>query len=123
MKEKFRYWFPKYIFIPLVMAMVMNFITYFCTKIITNNLYHYNFTSGLDKSIPFIPLFIIVYILAYVQWALGFIVIARESKEVCYKYLSAELIAKAFCLIFFFCSSNNHGKTRNNIFWVNDEFS
>lgn len=102
MKEKIRHLFPKYIFIPLIMVVVMNYITYFCTKPITDNLYHYNFTSNLDEGIPFIPLFIIIYILAYVQWIVGFIIIARESKKVCYKYLSAELIAKTFCLIFFF---------------------
>ena len=47
-------------------------------------------------------MFIIIYILAFLQWFLGYVIIARESKEVCYKYLSAELIAKAFCLVFFF---------------------
>lgn len=102
MKEKIAKLFPKYIFIPLIMAVVMNFITYFCTKIITDNLYHYNFTLGLDNKIPFIASFIIIYVLAFVQWIVGYVVIARESKEVCYKYLSAELIAKFLCLIFFF---------------------
>lgn len=102
MKEKFNKLFPRYIFIPLASAVIMNFITYFCTKLITNNLYHYNFTTELDAMIPFIPFFIIIYILAFAQWAIGYVVIARESKEVCYKYLSAELIAKFCCLIFFF---------------------
>lgn len=102
MKEKFDRLFPNYIFIPLFLAVFMNFITYFCSKFITNNLYHYNFTTELDAMIPFVPFFIIIYILAFAQWAIGYVVIARESKEVCFKYLSAELIAKFFCLIFFF---------------------
>ncbi|MCH5167648.1 MAG: phosphatase PAP2 family protein [Erysipelotrichales bacterium] len=80
----------------------MNFITYFCSKIITNHLYHYTLSTMIDDVIPLVPIFIIVYILAYVQWIVGYIVIARESKKVCYKYLSAELIAKFICLILFF---------------------
>lgn len=102
MKKKYEVLFPSYIFIPLLLLLFMNFITYFCSKIITNHLYHYTPSTIIDDVIPLVPIFIIVYILAYVQWIVGFIVIARESKMVCYKYLSAELIAKFICLIFFF---------------------
>lgn len=102
MKEKFKEIFPRYIYIPLFLAVFMNFITYFCTKIITNNLYHYNISSIVDEKLPFVPFFIIIYILAFAQWVVGYVIIARESKEVCYKYLSAELIAKFICLVFFF---------------------
>ncbi len=102
MKEKFERIFPRYIFIPLFLAVFMNFVTYFCTKVITDNLYHYNITSKLDEMLPFVPFFITIYILAFVQWIVGYVIIARENREVCFKYISAELIAKSICLIFFF---------------------
>ena len=42
-----------------------------------------------------------VYVLAYVVWIVGFIVIGRESREVCYEVLTAEQIAKLCCLVAF----------------------
>ena len=42
-----------------------------------------------------------IYILAYLQWAVGFIVISRESREHCYRVFMGELIAKFICGLFF----------------------
>jgi len=42
-----------------------------------------------------------VYVLAYVTWILGFIIIGRESKKLCYEVCSAEMIAKLICLVCF----------------------
>lgn len=92
---------PKYAVVPLLLLVLMNTVTYNGSKIITNHMFHHNAAIFIDSYIPFWPVFISFYILAFVQWIVGYILIARESKEYCYRYFSAELIAKSFCLFFF----------------------
>ena len=41
------------------------------------------------------------YILAYVSWIVGFIVIGRENRQVCYEVCTAEQIAKLMCMAAF----------------------
>lgn len=101
MKKKLNDIIPSYAVIPLLTALLMNFITYNGTQIITNEMVHHNMSIFIDKWIPFLPVFVVFYVLAYLQWVVGYIVIARENKETCYHYLSAELIAKMICLVCF----------------------
>lgn len=92
---------PRYAFVPLIGCILINAITYFGTRIITTDMYHYDFSIGLDDMIPFTPFMITFYILAYVSWFVGFVVIGRESRKVCYEVCVAEQIAKLMCLIAF----------------------
>lgn len=92
---------PKYAFIPIIISLLLNFVTYFGSRIITQNMYHYDFSIIIDDKVPFVPFMIIFYILAYVTWAVGFVVIGRESRKVCYEVFAGEQIAKLLCLISF----------------------
>lgn len=101
MKKLIKFIVPKYAYIPLLLMMGMNFITYYGTTLITNSMYHYDASIFVDNYIPFCSIFILFYIIAYVQWVIGYIIIVRENKRVCYYYVFAELIAKSLCLFFF----------------------
>lgn len=92
---------PRYAFVPLIGCVLINAITYFGTRLFTTNMYHYDFSISLDDMIPFIPFMITFYILAYVSWVVGFVVIGRENRQVCYEVCVAEQIAKIMCLIAF----------------------
>ena len=92
---------PKYAFIPIIITFVYNLLVYYGSKLITENMTHYDLSCEIDAAIPFVPEMMIVYVLAYVTWGIGFIVIGRESKQVCYEVMTAELIAKTICLICF----------------------
>ena len=100
MKEKLFKLLPKYTIIPLVILMLLNFAVYWGTKPINSGWYHYDLTIPLDDVIPVVPFFIVFYFLAYVQWVFGFIIIARENEETCYRVVSGELIAKLMCIVF-----------------------
>lgn len=102
MNKKIHKYLPKYAVIPLLSVLIVNVITYNVSKIITNSFVHYNISSFFDDFFPFFPLFIIIYILSYVQWIVCFILLAKENKDFCYRFLSAEIIAKLCCLFFFF---------------------
>lgn len=92
---------PGYAFLPIISCLVINVIAYFGTRIFTTNMHHYDFSIPLDDMIPFEPFMILFYILAYVSWIVGFIVIGRESREVCYEVCTAEQIAKIMCMVAF----------------------
>lgn len=125
MKKKIKPFLPKYAYIPFIMIICMNSITYYGTKLITNQMYHYNATSIIDKWIPLIPFFVFFYLIAYIIWMIGYIVIAKESKEICFKILSAEFLSKLFCLFFFFIFPTTMTRpeiTATNIFEVALQF-
>ncbi len=92
---------PRYAFLPIFLCLIINIITYFGTRIFTQGMYHYDFSCRIDDSIPFTTWMIWIYILAYVAWIVGFVVIARESRAVCYEVLTGEQIAKLICLVIF----------------------
>lgn len=92
---------PRYAFIPIITSFVLNCIVYWGSRIITLDMYHYNFSIFIDKKLPFVASMMIVYVLAYVTWIVGFVVIGRESRSVCYEVMSAEQIAKLLCLACF----------------------
>lgn len=92
---------PKYSQIPLILLLGFNCVTYFGTRFFTQGMEHHNISTPLDNALPLVPEFILFYLLAYVQWIVGYIVIARESREVCYEIFTAELLAKLACLVCF----------------------
>lgn len=91
----------KYWLIPVLSMILINGLAYTGTKFITDSGNHYDIALPIDATIPFIPAFIIVYILSYAQWVLGYGLIAAESKEVCYRVISSEIIAKLICMVIF----------------------
>lgn len=101
MREKLHHLLPGYGFFPLAAVVTMNMFVYQGSRMISQGLPHYSLAGSLDHQIPFIPEFISIYLLSFPFWIIGFILIARESREVCYRFLLAELIAKVFCLVFF----------------------
>lgn len=92
---------PKYAFIPIIISLTINCIVYVGCKIVTAGAYHYDFSLFIDDKFPFVSWMIIVYVLAYVTWVIGFVVICRESKDVCYEVMTAEPIAKLLCMVCF----------------------
>lgn len=92
---------PKYAVIPILSSLILNCLVYWGSRIITGNMYHYDLSIGIDRMLPFVPEMIVPYVLAYVAWIIGFIVIGRESREVCYEVMTGEQIAKIICLVCF----------------------
>lgn len=93
---------PLYGILPILSSLLLNFIVYFGNRILTTGWRHYDLSlSFLDDKIPFQTWAIVIYVGAYIFWAVGFLFIARDEKEVCYEIFSGELIGKLFCLLFF----------------------
>ena len=92
---------PSYARIPLVLLVIINLIVYEGTQFLMLHAKHWDLALPLDGRIPFRPVWIVIYILAYLQWAVGYIVISRESRAHCNRVLAGEIIAKFICMLFF----------------------
>ena len=92
---------PKYGYIPVIICLVWNILVYNISRIFTDRLSHYDFSTKFDDIIPFVPSFIVIYILSYLLWVIGFFVFIKESRSLCNEIFAAELIAKTVCFLFF----------------------
>ena len=101
LKQKTERILPVYAHIPLATVVCVNMLAYFATRPLTQGWAHYDLSLPVDGMLPFVPAFSLFYLLAYVQWVVGYILIARESRELCYRMLSGEIIAKLTCMALF----------------------
>ncbi len=92
---------PKYAYVPFVMEIVVCFCVYYLSRLFTQNAYHHDVSIALDGKIPFVSPFILPYVLAYAQWAGVLLLVSRQSRDVCYKIVTAELISKMISFGFF----------------------
>lgn len=91
---------PRYAWIPVIAMLATNMVTYFGTRIFVQGK-GTCIPSSLDDKLPFVPAMISIYILAFAQWIIGYIIIGRESREFCYRIYTGELLAKLMCLLCF----------------------
>ena len=88
--------------IAIAALIAMNSIAYYGSRLFTASWYHYDFTTVIDRSITFIPAFILVYsVLGFSQWIMGYYWSACEDKQTVLFIFGAEILAKIPSLIFF----------------------
>ena len=92
---------PKYAIIPLILALVVNNCVYIGVAQFKDVLSFTSLATELDKRIPFIAPFVIFYVFAYVQWGFNYILIGRDSKKMCYRFVLGDIFSKIICLLFF----------------------
>ena len=79
---------PRYAWGPLVLAVAVNMAVYEGVALFKDHL-------------TFVAPFIVFYLLAFVQWVINYVLIARENKAFCYRFVYGDVISKLFCLLFF----------------------
>lgn len=92
---------PGYSIFPLLTLVIINFAVYNGTRLLTDEMHHYDFSLVVDKHISLMPVFVVPYLLAYVQWIAGYILISRVGKDFCYQYIGGEIFAKVMVGIIF----------------------
>ncbi len=101
MRRKIEKIVPGYAVLPLLIMVIWNLITYYGTRLFTWNREFYILETVWDPQIPFVPVFVYGYILAFAQWVIGYLVIIRDAKETCDRVLSAEIIGKVIIFTVF----------------------
>ncbi|MBO4418974.1 MAG: phosphatase PAP2 family protein [Oscillospiraceae bacterium] len=90
---------PSYARKPLLAVVLMNFICYYVPKAFESHRTDLHMIStALDDALPRIPAFIFIYVLAYVQWVVAYIIITRDSREHCRRFVSGELSSKVIAM-------------------------
>lgn len=92
---------PVYAIFPLLAIVIVNFIVYFGTDLIAGSWKHYDLTLPIDKAIPVIPGFVIVYLGCYVFWIVNYVMILRLGKEHCFRFATADIMSRLVCAVFF----------------------
>lgn len=92
---------PRYTWLPVTLVLLTNLVSFYGSALLNLHRTHYSLVTVLDEHIPLVPFFVLFYVLAYVQWVVGFCLIARESRAVCYRVIAGEILAKLCCLILF----------------------
>lgn len=92
---------PKYAIKPLALALLVNSCVYMGIAQLRRFLTFSSLETPLDTVLPFLAPFVLFYVLAFVQWGLNYLLIARDSKELCYRFAFGNIIAKLICLFFF----------------------
>lgn len=92
---------PVYSWVLLAIILTVNFIAYFGSRTFTSGMKHYSFVNSLDRKLPYISFFVLFYMLAYLQWIIGFLMIGRGRREVVFQMFIGELIAKGIALVCF----------------------
>ena len=92
-KERFNNLLPKYAILPIIAALLINNCIYIGAAQLRNHLSFYSLAISLDEKIPLLTPFVIFYVLAYVQWALNYILIGRDSKKLCYQFVLGDILS------------------------------
>ena len=92
---------PVYGLVPLLLTPAFNMLIYFGTRPITDLMKPHNITMKIDSYIPQIQWWMIIYVLAFATWIVGFIILAREDRDICFEVFAGENLAKLICFIVF----------------------
>lgn len=107
MKTMKRFWawiewiMPRYTYVPAIAVVLCNTLAYYGSKLLAANAVHHDLSIGIDAWLPFVPFFVSFYVLAYVQWFWNYIFHGRLGREICYHIVTADVIAKLICMVFF----------------------
>ena len=92
---------PVYGLIPLIATACATALTYYGTKLLSPFLSYHDLSLGIDHMLPFVPAFVVFYVLAFAQWVTGLAAFAWEGRDFCYSLISGEIIAKLICMALF----------------------
>ena len=92
---------PRRSILPVALMLLMNLAAFCGTRLINQAVPAHSMATALDAYIPFVPAMIVVYVLAYVQWGAGYLVVAHEPRRICWYFAAAMIMAKLICAVCF----------------------
>ena len=92
---------PVSVRLPLILVLLWNGIAYYGGRVISQNRLHHCFETGLDRSIPFVPWTVSVYLVSFLFWTVNYCLAARRDRTDAYRLFCADFITRMVCLAFF----------------------
>ncbi len=102
-KARIREILPPYAALGLIIMGLTNMIVYYGARIINIELGrpYLDMTGGIDRIIPVVPGFALIYVLAFPFWYATFYWICRMDRERCFRLVATEVVAEVICGIIF----------------------
>jgi membrane-associated phospholipid phosphatase len=92
---------PRYAVFSLIFCFTINCIIYWGTQLLAKNAYHYDFTTVFDRAVPFVPAWVVIYLVCYVFWIANYILISRQGKVAWYRFATADILSRCICAVIF----------------------
>ena len=86
----------------LIGAPVMNFLVYFCGRMIAQGMVHYDLTTSLDEMIPLVTWTVLIYwIFAYPLWIANYCLGVYYEKSSRYRFILSHYLGEIVCFLVF----------------------
>ena len=92
---------PAYARRPLLAALLMQFAVYWGSKAIAHGWQHHDMTTALDGRVPLLPWTVVIYVGAYVFWAVNYVLAARQGEDRAARFLAADALGKLAAFVLF----------------------
>lgn len=92
---------PLYGILPLLSCFGLNCIIYYGSRVIADPWKHYDFTTAFDRMVPLNTAWVSIYLGCYVFWIFNYILIAKQGKEHCMRFVTGEMLSRVVCGVFY----------------------
>ena len=92
---------PSYAILPLLICIAVNFTVYIGTDKLMEHRNFYDLTLPVDRMVPVIPAFSVIYIGCYLFWIVNYIMITRMNRSHCYRFILADVMSRLVCGFFY----------------------
>lgn len=92
----------RYSVIPAALVVATNMLFFYVLRPLVLKLHLHSVVLPIDEALPFVPGFIYIYFLAFLQWFLCYLVLLIEDKKLSMPFLLAASVSNVICGIFFF---------------------
>lgn len=88
---------PSYAILPLLSCVAVNFTVYLGVNWLTEGRKHYDLTLPVDRAVPVVPEFAAIYLGCYIFWIVNYLLIAKQGKEHCMRFVTADMMSRIIC--------------------------
>lgn len=99
-KEKVRF-IPPYAVVPFFGTIILHFVTYNGTKLLTDSRPHTDISCSVDALVPLDPDWVLIYVTSFFFWIAGLVLISWADKHSCYEQFGSVLAAELICMVTF----------------------
>ncbi len=100
---------PRETVLPLAITAAVHFLSYYLPKLLTRRRKHRRMATRWDKKLPVVPAFISVYVLAYVQWIVSYIRLARRDPKALRRVARASVLSETLAAaVYVLCPTTLH---------------